>query len=90
MKIPFHEIGMIELEQFHKMLLESVENKDVESLVLDFSDVSKMGLCSVQVLISLKKYCDEFNIELKLENMGSSQLKNSIQTYKLDEILGIK
>lgn len=89
MKIAFNEIGMIEIEQFHKQLLKSVENKEIAQLELDFIDVAKLGLCGVQVLISLKKYCDEFNIELKSVNTNASQLKASIETYKLEKILGI-
>jgi ABC-type transporter Mla MlaB component len=88
-KIPFEDLGMIELESFHSKLLESVNKKD-KKIELDFCEVSRIGLCAIQLLISFKKYCDEFDIEIEFKNIESSQLKTIFKVYNLDDILGIK
>ncbi|WP_455755957.1 STAS domain-containing protein [Sulfurimonas sp.] len=90
MKVLFSELGVLETEKFHQLLLDKIEHIEEDVLTLDFSDVERIDLSNFQIIISLKKYCDTKDISLKLENMNSKDIKKSIQIYNLYEALGLK
>lgn len=90
MRISFEEIGMSEIEEFHKTLIDEIDNLKSDKFVLDFEDVDKICLSGVQVLISFAKHCKESNIELDSINIHSNQLVDAFNTYGLNQILGIE
>lgn len=58
MKISFSELNMYEVENFHKKVLKDLEKAN-SSFTLNFSDVQKIDLNNIQLILSIKKYCDE-------------------------------
>ncbi len=90
MKITFDELCIQDIESFYKILLNEVSNINNKSFILDFIDVERVDLSAIQLIISLKKYCDSLDISLELININSSQLEQSIQIFNLENILGIK
>ncbi len=89
MKITFDELNIARTENFHDSILEKLKDNKGDTFTLDFESVEKIDLSNIQLLISLKKYCNANNIELKLDNLNSEQIKQSIKIYNLDEQLGI-
>ncbi len=89
MKITFDELNIARTENFHDSILETLKDNKGDTFTLDFESVEKIDLSNIQLLISLKKYCNANNIELKLENLNSEQIKQSINIYNLNEQLGI-
>ena len=87
-KITYNELNIYEIENFHRDILNSLEAYG-DIFELDFEDVSKIDLNSVQLLISLKKYCDEQNIKLKLINISTKQIKQILKMYNLTDYLGV-
>jgi ABC-type transporter Mla MlaB component len=90
MKIPFNELCIQDIESFYKILFNDVSKLKDKSFILDFIEVERVDLSAIQLIISLKKYCDSLDISLELININSSQLKQSIQIFNLENILGIK
>jgi anti-anti-sigma regulatory factor len=46
-------------------------------------DVESVDLATIQLFLSLKKYCELNNIELKFENIGSRVLLDKLKFFKL-------
>ena len=90
MKIKFDELCIQEAEAFYKLLLDEIENLQGNPLILDFSNIEKIDLSTIQILISLKKYCESINMDLILINMNSSQVQQTINTFKLNSSLGLE
>lgn len=90
MKITFDELSIAHTENFHAILIEKLIEEAKESFSLDFENVEKIDLSNIQLLVSLKKYCDNNEIQLKLENINSEQIKQSIKIYNLNDKLGIQ
>lgn len=89
MKITFDELNIAHTENFHSLLLENLKEEAKETFSLNFENVEKIDLSNIQLIVSLKKYCDNNNIQLKLENINSEQIKQSIKIYNLNDKLGI-
>ena len=90
MKIKFDELCIQEAEAFYKQLLDEIDNLQGNPLILDFSNIEKIDLSTIQILISLKKYCESINMDLILINMNSSQVQQTINTFKLNSSLGLE
>ena len=90
MKIKFDELCIQEAEAFYKLLLDEIENLQGNPLILDFSNIEKIDLSIIQILISLKKHCESINMDLILINMNSSQVQQTINTFKLNSSLGLE
>lgn len=90
MKIEFNEIGMIEIVDFYEQVLNDITNFTESVYSLDFSEIEVLSLPAIQVLLSLKKYCDSKNIKLECINIESDNIKQSLTIYNLNEILGVK
>lgn len=88
MKISFNELTIYEIEKFHQTILKEIKSSKT-SFTLNFSNVEKIDLSNIQLLLSLKKHCDEQNINLKLTNIESRQLKQTFKMFDLHSILGI-
>ena len=91
MKVAFKEIGMSEVEQFQKALLDEIEElgSDQFIFILDFEDVEKICLSGIQILIALSNYCKEKEITLVSQNIQSDQLSDTFKIYNLNKTLGI-
>jgi len=89
-KIEFSEIGMIEIEEFFKLIISDIIEYTEKEYILDFDNVEVLSLAAIQILISLKKYCDEKHIEFNCININSNSILQSLEIYNLKETLGIK
>lgn len=89
MKISFTELNMYEVENFHKKVLKDLE-KVKSSFTLNFTDVTKIDLNNIQLLLSIKKYCDEKNIDLKITNVNSKQLKQTFKLFEIEKLIGVE
>ena len=89
MKISFTELNMYEVENFHKKVLKDLEKAN-RSFTLNFADVKKVDLNNIQLLISLKKYCDEKKIDLKVINIESKQIKQMFKMFNINQLIGIQ
>lgn len=88
MKISFTELNMYEVENFHKKVLKDLE-KAKSTFTLNFTDVTKIDLNNIQLLLSIKKYCDEKNIDLKITNLNSKQLKQTFKLFEIEKLIGV-
>ena len=89
MKISLTELSITEIETFYKMILDHLNHLDGSILTLDFESVESVDLSVIQLLLSLKKYCDGVDITMNCINIQSEQFKQSITTYNLVEKLGV-
>lgn len=89
MKVSLDELNIYEIENFYTKLLKEVQNSK-SSFTLNFDKVEKIDLNGVQLLLSLKKHCEQNNITLKLTNINSNQIKQTISLLNLTDELGIK
>lgn len=90
MKIKFDELCIQEVESFYKSLQEEIAILQGNPLILDFSSVEKIDLSAIQILISLKKYSESIDMDLILINLSSSQVKQTINTFNLNDNLGLE
>lgn len=90
MKLEFTEISMLEIESFHNQILEDIQEFTGEVYSIDFSTVEILSLPAIQVLISLKNYCNNQNIKLECINIHSNSIIQSLDTYNLKDKLGVK
>ncbi|MCU7836797.1 MAG: STAS domain-containing protein [gamma proteobacterium symbiont of Taylorina sp.] len=88
MKILLNELNIYEVENCHKKILKEVQSVK-SSFTLNFSNVEKIDLNSIQLILSLKKYCDEKAIHLKLTNIEARQVKQTFKMFNLNQTLGI-
>ena len=88
MKISFDDLSIYNIEKLHKDILEELKVIN-NTFSLNFEEVSSIDLNFVQMLISLKKYCESKNIALELININTRQVKQMIKTLNLNEFLGL-
>ena len=88
MKISFNELTIYEIEAFHQKLLKEI-TPIKNTFTLNFADVQKIDLSNIQLILSLKKYCDDKNIHLKLINIQSKQLKQTFRLFNINERLNL-
>jgi hypothetical protein len=88
-KIDFSEISMIEIDSFYKKLLEDIALNTEDIYTLDFNDVESLSLPAIQIIISLKKYCEKSNLQLKCINITSNKIIQEIETYNIQDIFGV-
>ena len=88
MKISLNELSIYEIENFHKTILKEISSSKT-SFTLNFSNVEKIDFSNVQLILSLKKYCDEKKINLKLTNIDARQVKQTFKMFNLYDTLGI-
>lgn len=87
MIISYNELGITEIQSIFEEIQEELSNLEDNSFIIDFKNVEKIELCGIQLLLSLKKYCESSNISLKLNNIKYDDLEETIQTYNLKEKL---
>lgn len=89
MKISFEELTIYEIDSFHKKVLKEIQNSK-SSFTLNFSTVKKIDLNVIQLLLSIKKYCDENDISLKFTNIETKQVKQTFKIFNVVDMLGIE
>ncbi len=88
-KISFNELIIDKIDDLHAQLLEEIEKVEDNKISIDFTDIKKMDLSAIQLFLSLKKYCEASNIELKIENLNSKSIKQTLTMLNLTEALGV-
>jgi len=88
MKISFKEISIYNIESLQQDILSELKTAKT-SFLLDFEEVSRMDLNSIQLLISLKKYCQNNDLSLELKHINARQIKQMFRTLNLNDFLGI-
>ena len=78
MKIEFTSLTIYEVEKFQEILLNLLK-KD-EDIELDFSNVEKIDMTVIQLLISFQKSCDSQSKFLKLKNINEPVLQSLVIT----------
>jgi len=87
-KLEYDKVTIYEVESLQKELLELI-NAIEDELVLDFSQVSKVDMTSIQILISAQKSCKEKAIPFSLINL-STGLKETLESCGCSTILGVQ
>jgi len=88
MKISFNELNVYNVENFHIKILKALTSS-TRSFTLNFSNVEKIDLNTIQLILSLKRYCDEKSIKLNLTHIEARQVKQSFKMFNLYQIFGI-
>jgi anti-anti-sigma factor len=89
MKISFKELNIYGIDKFHQKVLKDIETAKT-SFTLNFTDVQKIDLSNIQLILSLKKYCDEKNIKLHITNIKAKQVKQTFKMFNLNTVLGVE
>lgn len=90
MKIEFEELSISEIEVFNEQIIKALEELEGDQFVLDFYNVDRIELSVIQLLLSLKKYCDDSNINLVFENINANHLLESLKIYNLEKLFGVE
>jgi anti-anti-sigma regulatory factor len=84
-KLENNRITIYEVNEVHSLFLDKL-NSGEKSLSIDFSDINKIDMAGLQLLVSLKKSSIENAISLKFDNL-SKDLEELIGFCDLDKIL---
>ena len=83
MKIAMSKLTFYEAEEFHKLVLGEVKSAK-KQFTLDFSQVEKIDFCGIQLLLSLKKYCEANRISFTLTNVNAPKVRQAFLLMDLD------
>ena len=90
MTVGFDELNIYEISNFKQEILNTLEeNESKDKFELDFEFVESIDLCSIQLLLSLKKYCDEKKLKLQLININAKSIRQKLKLFNLNETLGV-
>ena len=89
MKIKFDELCIQEAQSFYKIIMDELSIIKNNPLILDFSNIEKIDLSAIQILIALKRYCETSNISLTFINLDAIQVQETIKTFNLYDELGL-
>ena len=89
MEVFFKELNIYEIEKFHQKILEDIKTT-ATSFTLDFTDVQKIDLSNIQLILSLKKYCDTKNIKLNITNIKARSVRQTFKMFNLNSTLGVE
>jgi anti-anti-sigma regulatory factor len=87
-EVKYDKLTIYEVEEFYNFLLEKLKSAD-SILELDFSNVEKIDMVAIQLLLSLKYTCKNDSIELVLKNF-STGLINTLKACGCDSVLEVK
>ena len=85
MKLSNNNFTIYETEEIKKDFIELLNE---EAVVLDFDNVSKIDMSAIQLLISLKKNCDDLNKTFEIVNI-KEEILNSFEITGTAYILGV-
>ena len=89
MTILINDLNIYKIEEFHNELIKELELKN-DLLSLDFTNVEKIDLSSIQLILSTKKYCDVNNIKFTITDIKTKQVKQMLKMFNLYEKLGVQ
>jgi len=90
MTLGFDELNIYEISNFKQEILNALEeNESKDKFELDFEFVESIDLSSIQLLLSLKKYCDEKKLKLQLININAKSIRQKLKLFNLNETLGV-
>ncbi|MEA3315832.1 MAG: STAS domain-containing protein [Campylobacterota bacterium] len=89
MKISLADLNFYSIEKFKNELNQSLLDIEESTIELDFSIVEKIDLVSIQLLLSLNKYCNNNSLNLKCININAKQVKQKLKLFNLNETLGV-
>jgi len=90
MTLGFDELNIYEISNFKQEILNALEeNESKDKFELDFEFVESIDLSSIQLLLSLKKYCDEKKLKLQLVNIKAKSIRQKLKLFNLNETLGV-
>lgn len=78
--IEYEKLTIYEVEKLHKDLVQWCDQNNTDKLILDFTNVHKIDLAGIQLLLSAKKSCEELQKSLILINVKSEVKKSLIFT----------
>ena len=85
MKLSNNNFTIYETEEVKKEFLELINQ---ENVILDFENISKIDMSAIQLLISLKKNCDELNKTFEIVNI-KDEILNSFEITGTAYSLGV-
>jgi len=89
MKIQTQELNIYNVDDLYNDLLSHLKSIDGNEFILDFSDVDKVDLSAFQLLLSLKKSCELKNIDFKISNISSKQVKQFFKMFNISKYVEI-
>lgn len=90
MTLGFDELNIYEISNFKQEILNALEeNESKDKFELDFEFVESIDLSSIQLLLSLKKYCDDKKLKLHLININAKSIRQKLKLFNLNETLGV-
>ncbi len=90
MTLGFDELNIYEISNFKQEILNALEeNESKDKFELDFEFVESIDLSSIQLLLSLKKYCDDKKLKLQLININAKSIRQKLKLFNLNETLGV-
>lgn len=85
MKLSNNNFTIYETEEIKKDFIELLKE---ETIILDFENISKIDMSAIQLLISLKKNCDDLNKTFEIVNI-KEEILNSFEITGTAYILGV-
>ena len=90
MTLGFDELNIYEISNFKQEILNALEeNESKDKFELDFEFVESIDLSSIQLLLSLKKYCNNKKLQLQLININAKSIRQKLKLFNLNETLGV-
>ena len=68
-ELPYEKLTIYECEDFYKFLIGKLKTVDT-SLSLDFKNIQKIDMVTIQLLLSLANTCKKTDVELNLINFS--------------------
>jgi anti-anti-sigma factor len=87
-ELPYEKLTIYECEDFYKFLIGKLKTVDT-SLSLDFKNIQKIDMVTIQLLLSLANTCKKTDVELNLINF-SAELKHTLTLCGCDKVLKVK
>jgi len=88
LELPYNKLTIYEIEEFYKLIIEKIKNAE-STLELDFINIEKIDIVSIQLLLSLQQTCQKKSIKLILKNF-SNELINTLKASGCDKVLEVQ
>ena len=86
MKLQNNNFTIYEVEQLKEDFINEINNEN--EVVVDFENITKIDMSAIQLLLSLKKSCDEKNKGFEIKNIKEEVL-DSFEITGTAYILGV-
>lgn len=87
--IPDEKIDRINAEEMREKILEMVEKEKINNIILDFQNVKKINSYGLGKLLLLKKITKENELNLKIDNVNSEEVRKVFGMIDLGETINI-